>query len=238
MKASQYYRLLLPVLLLGTLAFIPAKAVTPVISGLGVTTGNQVPGSATDYTLFLGTPTGAGENTVLNDFSAAINGLSLSGPASGSIDSTVTDPAGNPELTGEDYAFNTSKLATFTLGKQGSTFNFADFDINVIFGTDPQTYINDTSIQLTLFSGATQEATFTQAVSDTNTNTTEASYASFNILGATSGETLVVSVASSTGNIDLIGGASFSAVPEPGAWAMLLLGMGILGFIQRRRFAL
>jgi hypothetical protein len=232
-------------LLLGT-CLSASAAVTISDSSLPVNL-STMPGSDTDFTLFGDSgqfPTvnsygGAeGQPTVLNDFTVA-PGAGASDIFGGNVNySTINGPTGSGDagvLTGIVFHYtSTPDLVDFTLGKAGSTFNFSNFNVYVMYGNAHDGYEIDTSLTLTLLppassSDQTPLKSVTLPSTDGNTNLSEATFQEFTISGASAGDVLQIGA----GGFGYLGGVSFAEAPEPPAY--LLLGLGMLGLFLARR---
>jgi hypothetical protein len=206
---------------------------------------STMPGSATDFTLlgkstqFPTVPSYGGaedEPTILDDFTVAAGsnaGHLYSGNGNYSV---INAPAGSgyTNVT-SGIIFNNGasapNLVSFTLGTPGSTFNFSDFNVYVMYGNAHDGYEIDSSIDLTLLPPApdlTPLASASPPVIDTNTNFGKATYEEFNITGASAGDVLEIG-AESWG---YLGGVSFE-VPEPRTY--LLIGLGMAALLVTRR---
>ena len=206
-----------------------------------------MPGSDTDFTFFgdggqfptVNSYGGTqGQPTVLTDFTAA--------PGAGASDtyggngnySTINAPAGSGDtdvVTGIVFHYtSTPDLVDFTLGKAGSTFNFSNFDVYVMYGNAHDGYEIDTSLTLTLLPPAsspdqTPLQTVTLSSTDGNTNFSEATFQEFTVSGATAGDVLQIGA----DGFGYLGGVSFAEAPEPQAY--LLVGLGMIGLFFGRR---
>jgi hypothetical protein len=220
---------------------------TPSITPTDLGDLGTMPGSATDFTFF-GSATqfptigahyfGDGvQPTVLTDFTvgAATNSDAAygagPGPNSDTRYSSIYTPASSTTTVQTGIIFNGSSstpfnLVTFTLGSTPG-FNYGDFDVFVMYGNGQgDGNVRDTALSLTLNSGTSQLATITQAVTDDNTDITEASFYEFEIKGAASGETL--SIGAESDALTYLGGVSFESAPEPSVYAMLFSGAALL----------
>jgi hypothetical protein len=231
-----------------------AQVITPTSLG-NLTT---MPGSATDFTLFgnstqfptLNNNGGdfGNQPTVLHDFVIAVgaDATNTYGGNSGAY-SVINAPVGSGDTgvtTGILYNNSSSgtNLVDFTLGKPGSTFNFSDFNVYVMYGNAHDGYEIDTSIDATLLSPAgPDQMTLTSSsptVIDSNAskdgNYTEATFEEFTIKGASAGDVLQLGA----GGWGYLGGVSFLSVPEPSTYAMMLGGLALLGVLIRRKSAL
>jgi len=129
---------------------------------------------------------------------------------------------------------STPDLVDFTLGKAGSTFNFSNFDVYVMYGNAHDGYEIDTSLTLTLLPPAsspdqTPLQTVTLSSTDGNTNFSEATFQEFTVSGATAGDVLQIGA----DGFGYLGGVSFAEAPEPQAY--LLVGLGMIGLFFGRR---
>jgi hypothetical protein len=223
-----------PFLLAGLFVSFLGTAHAQTITALGTTESNQMPGSATDFTFFGSNSQGdGGQPTVLNDFSVQVDTSSYGGNANYSV---ITDPAGNTAQTGIFYG--NGLLATFTLGNSPS-FDYSNFTVYVTYGNDTEGNIRDASLTLTLNPDGTPTSLTQPVVEPAVRDTTMASYAAFQITGATAGETLQLLATPLPGGYTAYsGGVSFSSgsVPEPGTWAMMALGtVLLLGLVRRQK---
>jgi hypothetical protein len=203
------------------------------------TTITQMPGSPTDYFLI-------SQSYVLNDFTGAIS--SVLTPPQGANSTygfygTILNPAGGTSYSSivfdHGYPPAETNLLTFTLG-DSPTFNYSDFNVYVLYDNttgDPNSI--DTSI--TLAAGLTTiDQGYTLAVTDPALKPANAGrIAMFNVTGLSAGDTFTLgAVGAYTDNITpYIGGVSFESLPEPSTYAMMLGGLGLLGFCIRRKLA-
>jgi hypothetical protein len=220
-----------------------------------------MPGSPTDYTFFgngsefPGLPfygaayggTNPPQPTVLTDFVVSA-GSDAGGQYAGTSGySTINGPVGSSESsveTGDIFAPGSSggdeaNIVDFTLGTPGSTFDFSNFNVYVMFGSGPGD-ANDhiTNIDLAVVSSASTVSDAPVLVSDTNTNTGVASFEEFHITGASAGDVIEIGTGTTAPFSSYLGGVSFEeAIPEPSIWTMMLGGVALLGFWVRRKGA-
>lgn len=229
----------------------PASAVTTFATYSGL--GNNIrfeksgPNDATIYTISTSTPTNSAQAIVPDSVDVAFNFVNSPLSALGSLTASftmsiaVTAPAaslGGGAYTQSTGAGSFSFLSTTPFTWSGTTYAAGtnllsgNFCTATMFGAS-------TSGSLT---GSTDTCAFLTFTSDLlNFGNTTARDFSLSLtaitpaLNAISGETLDTFTAFS--------GGSFSAeplpnpVPEPGTWAMLVLGMGLVGSVHRRRRA-
>jgi hypothetical protein len=234
-------------------ASLPAWA-TPTVDVTDSFAGTlgTMPGSGTDYTFFGNESefpsllyfagTHSGQPTVLTDFTVAA-GANAQGQYSGGDNySTIYDPLGNAVGTGDLFGPGSAggdkpDMVDFTLGKTGSTFNFSDFDVYVMFGNGPGDG-NDriTNVDLSVFSASSVllGSDAPVLVTDTNASTSLASFEEFHITGASAGDVIQIGTGTISPFSSYLGGVSFE-VPEPSTWALMLAGVAFLGFRIRSK---
>jgi hypothetical protein len=249
---------------------VPAHAgvlITPSLFG----NSSTMPGQITDFTFFgnpLQFPKGDGSITynytsgtatqpsLLTDFIPVVgaNATATYGaennvggtnynPAYGSI----TDPAGTLEKTGTIFQNSSlgstaNDLASFILGPNTGTFNFADFTVYVMISNAPGAGLNDIDLSAQV-EDATDAVGLTPVVSmsivDNTTTVGTATFAQFHITGAASGDVLQLGAVGAAGTSPYLSGVSFksNAAPEPSTTAMIAGSMVLLalGLRQARR---
>jgi hypothetical protein len=219
---------------------------------------STMPGSAADYTFFGNASefpglahydgTHSGQPTVLTDFTVAA-GANAGGQYSGDSNySLINGPTGSLESsvgTGDLFGPQNSQapnMVDFTLGTPGSTFNFSDFDVFVMYGNgpgDPNDHITNIDLSVLSPSLSVLASDAPVLVTDANTSTSVAFFEEFHITGASAGDVIQLGTgAADTGLLHpsspYLGGVSFE-VPEPSTWAMMLAGIAFLGFRMRSK---
>jgi hypothetical protein len=192
---------------LATMAATPASAAVDVCAGSGQQCAPQ-----TDTNVLI--TSGTNLQTVLASFNGG--GTTLGGTFTSTTDRLNGDASGQAVVTATSGLLNN---LTFTVS--GSTFTTATFNL-----------IGDGSV--TIFGTDAGGDAFSEAF-------TLGTGSNFFGIVATGGDVLTgFTVNSTSGFQDLrqlrLGGVSVSsAVPEPGTWAMMLLGFGGMGVAMRRR---
>lgn len=162
------------------------------------------------------------------------------------LNQTGTTVEGLTNQTSTNVTFTSTTDTLLTTGSQGQArLEATDGDLDqVLFGlSDPQ--LSFTEAEFNLFNAFpdTNEVTITLSSGVTQTFSLNPNGQNFFGIRATDGDVLT-SIAFDTngsGVADLrqvrLGGitSQMSAVPEPGTWAMVLLGFGAIGFGMRRR---
>jgi hypothetical protein len=241
-------------------ASLPALAAVNITPASSPTTGGTMPGSATDYVFFgnpanfpglpyYGVPYG-GTNPpqpgVLTDFTmtagsdaggqfAGTSGYSnINGPAGSSESSIATGDVFGPGSSGGDKP----DIVNFTLGTPGSSFNFSDFYVYVMFGNGPgdaNDHITDIDFSV-LSSSSSPLATVTPvSVTDDNTSTSVAYFEKFEITGASADDIIEIGSGADSPYSSYLGGVSFAEAPEPSTWALMFAGIAFLGFRLRNK---
>lgn len=227
----------------------PASAVTTfaTFSGLGdnIRLEKEGPNQATLFTISTTTPTNSAQAIVPDSvdvtFSYVNSPLSALGSLTASFTMNVAITAAATNLGGGFYTQSTgagtfSFLSTAPISWGGTSFAAGS---NLLSGSFCTATLFGASSSGSL-SGSTDTCAFLTFTSDlldfSNTTSRDFSMsltAITPVLNALTGETLNSFNAFSSGN--------FSAeplpngIPEPGTWAMLLLGMGMVGAVHRRR---
>jgi hypothetical protein len=228
---------------------VPASAVTTfaTFSGLGDNIRLQKDGAndATLFTISTTTPTSSAQAIVPDSvdvtFSFVNTPLSALGSLTASFTMNVAVTQAANSLGGGFYTQNTgagtfSFLSTAPINWGGNTYAAGS---NLLSGSFCTATLFGASSSGSL-SGSTDTCAFLTFTSDflNFTNTTARDFsmsltAITPILNALSGETL--------SSFNAFGSGNFSAeplptgVPEPATWAMLVLGMGMVGAVRRRR---
>ena len=158
---------------------------------------------------------------------AALAAAALPGTAQAAQFLTITGPSGT--FGDDEVVCAATRPCSFTRTFNFVTptgFNLTSVDISSIATMDPLTNIDFSTVTLNgvnfnILSTGTQEfrnlLNQTLVVGGNNT---------ISVTGTTGGN------AAFSGNLSF---ASMAAVPEPGTWAMMLLGFGAIGFSMRRR---
>jgi hypothetical protein len=243
-------------------ASLPASATVNITPSATPITAGTMPGLAADYVFFgnpadfpglpyYGVPYG-GTNPpqpgVLTDFSLTA-GSDAGGQYAGTSGySTINGPVGSSEpsiATGDLFGPGSSggdkpDIANFTLGTPGSTFNFSDFYVYVMFGNGPgdaNDHITDIDFSV-VSSFSSPLATITPvAVTDENTSTSVAYFEKFEITGASAGDIIEIGTGADAPSSSYLGGVSFDEAPEPSTWALMIAGLSFLGFRMRNKVA-
>jgi hypothetical protein len=238
---------------------LPALATVNITPAATPITASTMPGSALDYTFFgnssgLATPAHYdGTNpdtqpTVLTDFTVAPGADGFGQYTGDSGYSIINGPTGSSEssiATGDLFAQGSSggdkpDLVDFTLGTPGSTFNFSDFYVYVMFGNGPgdsNDHITDIDFSV-LSSSSSPLATITPvSVTDTNTSTSVAYFEKFEITGASAGDIIEIGDGAISPHSSYLGGVSFAEAPEPSTWSLIFAGVALLGFRLRNKIA-
>jgi len=146
------------------------------------------------------------------------------GCSAGTSTATITDNIGNPNKVEFDTT-NVTAAGTVT-----SWFNFlVDPTALGTFSATVATFPTSTVTLLELLTGGTMT---TQG--GTLVTSTPGTQLTFGNLTAGQWYTFRYTTTMATGG-DISGNASFYAVPEPGTWALMLLGFGGIGLAMRRR---
>jgi hypothetical protein len=193
------------------------------------------------FSLYDAAPNGKNRSQETNDLPSFVtaetfNVLVNGNPSEYPQGATTFTVDGTPYSTGElnNNSFNTngaSLLDTLTLGNTIP----AAFELGVL--TDVQGnpgYPTAITVVLKTPGGLTLSSAGPDGTSS-GTITTSNDIANFIVTGAQAGDTLSFYATSS--GYDSIGGITFSAVvaPEPSTWALLLFGLGAIGFVVSRR---
>jgi hypothetical protein len=125
------------------------------------------------------------------------------------------------ETTLEDAADGQFSFSSFTALFNNTTFTFANASAAFSSAT-----------QLNLFSGATQITAF-QFTGNTNFAADGTQY-SVNLLEGNAFEVAGIGTATIRGGVGAVSGV-VAAVPEPGTWAMMFVGFGMMGAAMRYR---
>jgi len=238
---------------------LPALATVSITPAATPITAGTMPGSALDYTFFgnseefssLAHYDGTNPDTqptVLTDFTVSPGSNAFGQYTGDSGYSIINGPAGSSEssiATGDLFAGGSAggdrpDLVNFTLGTPGSTFNFSDFDVYVMFGNGPGD-VNDhiTDIDFSVLSSSLSVLASVTPVSviDENTSTGVAYFEKFEITGASAGDIIEIGDAATSPHSSYLGGVSFDEAPEPSTWALLLGGGALLGLRVRNKIA-
>ena len=231
------------------LTVLPVSAVADVtITPANLGDLSTMPGSAGDFTLFgkssqfptINSYGGLEEQpTVLNDFSVAAGSNAGNLYGGNGYYSVINAPTGSGDTdVTSGIIFNNGSsapdLVSFTLGAVDSTFNFSDFNVYVMYGNAHDGYEINTSIDAELLSPSSAVlASSSPTITDSNVNFSDATYEEFTVTGASAGDVLQLGA----GGWGYLGGVSFESVPEPSTYAMMVLGLGAIGFCLHRRAA-
>lgn len=192
-----------------TIVLVPASSIqgANVLFNSGTQTGTTVMGLTNNN---LNTVNFTGQ-TVGSGTTISANGGQAR--VEGAADTTTSNPNDTLGLTALQFSLS-----------NGATFNNLEFNL---FGGDA------TAATFTLFDQANTSFTFTQALTNGSNffgfQGIDGQSISNVLIGLTGGSVQDIR------QIRLDTVSSVSAVPEPGTWAMMLLGFGVIGYGMRRR---
>lgn len=168
--------------------------------------------------------------TVVDFNSNLLNPSGYAGGAvkNGSLSSNWASP---PNDTSNFYTVgpgpNQSSPGIVTLGSLSKYFGY--------FGGSPDTY-NSIELYLGTTRLATFSGTFLATAASVNPNGNWNTGAYWNIWAANANEYFnIVKFVSSTNAFETDNHASIAAIPEPGTYAMMLAGLGLMALVARRR---
>ena len=161
--------------------------------------------------------------------------LSLWGPNNGGAASNML-PATSPDggnFVAADGAYQTESIDQTITGLTANTHYLVSFDWA---GAQQSGYTGATTEQWTVSLGS--QSISTAVAQNVNHGFTGWMHETFNFT-ATSGTETLSFLAHGTPNgeppFSLLDGVSLSAVPEPASWSLMILGVGALGAVSRRR---
>lgn len=149
--------------------------------------------------------------------------FAVAAPAQAAHEMTITGPSGT--FTNSSVTCDTAAPCSFTNVFDFTTpegFNLASATISSVF-TGAGTNIDFSSVTLNgveFFTNSMGTVEFRTLLNQALTP---------------GGSNNITVSGTSGGNASFAGALSFAAVPEPGTWAMMLLGFGAVGFSMRRR---
>jgi hypothetical protein len=191
------------------------------------------------FSLYDAAPNGKNRTIETNDlpsfitaetFNVIVNGNPSVYPQGSTTFTVDGTPYSTGELNNNGYGSNMALLDTLTLGNTTPTA----FELGVL--TDVQGkpgFGSAITVVLKTPGGAT--ITAGPVGSSSNSITTYNDIDNFIVTNAQAGDTL--NFYTTSGGYDSIGGITFSTVvaPEPSTWALLLFGLGAIGFVVSRR---
>lgn len=167
-------------------------------------------------------------------------GIVVSGPASGNVVDLDGTPGPGEIVTRSVFSFNTGDAVTLSLVLGGSQrVNGTDnFFTRLIFGQTSQAFSSASGTGLFSNTGGSGFFAPTLTLNRTIASTSPFATSTFSFVAASPGSVRLAFGSTSSDNVGpLLDNVSLqiSAIPEPGTWAMMIAGFGLIGGTMRRR---